>query len=97
MNRIEIRPQAEQEIADAADWYEQRSPGLGAAFIHAVDTALTTISEQPLAFSPVGRGARKFVIHRYPFAIIYRATGGSIVVYSCFHGRRNPRRWRERL
>jgi plasmid stabilization system protein ParE len=96
MSRIEIRPQAEREIADAADWYEQRSPGLGTAFIQSVGEALTKIAEQPLAFSPVGRGARRFVIHRYPFAIIYRAESGSIVAYSCFHGRRDPRRWRER-
>jgi plasmid stabilization system protein ParE len=97
MSRIEIRPQAETEIAEAANWYEQHSPGLGVTFVQTIANALSLITEQPSAFTPIGRGARRFVLRRFPYAIIYRQEGGTVVVYSCFHGHRNPRRWRERL
>ncbi len=97
MKRVELRPEAEAEIADAAKWYDQESPGLGVSFIRAVQGALATIAEQPAAFSPIGLGARRFVVRKFPYGIIYRQEGDVIVVYSCFHGHRNPKEWRKRL
>jgi hypothetical protein len=31
--RLIVRPEAELEMADAFDWYEERVPGLGAEFL----------------------------------------------------------------
>ena len=30
--RVELRPEVEQDMAEAAAWYEARQPGLGAEF-----------------------------------------------------------------
>jgi hypothetical protein len=35
-----LGPEAEAEIAEASDWYDRRSPGLGAEFVGAVDVTL---------------------------------------------------------
>jgi hypothetical protein len=36
-HRLVLRPEAEQEIAAAAVWYEERRTGLGREFLDAVD------------------------------------------------------------
>ncbi len=32
IRRLIVRPEAEAEMAEACDWYEERLPGLGASF-----------------------------------------------------------------
>ncbi len=34
--RVVIRPEVEQDIAEAATWYEARQPGLGAEFVEEI-------------------------------------------------------------
>lgn len=53
-----ISPEAELDIQDAFEWYEQRDPGLGSEFIRAVDSCLALIGRNPLAYSVVYRQAR---------------------------------------
>ena len=33
IRRLVIRPEAEAEMTEAFDWYEERLPGLGASFL----------------------------------------------------------------
>ena len=50
--RLKIRLAAEADVAEAAQWYNQRQPCLGEKFIREVDQAIARILENPLA-SPV--------------------------------------------
>ena len=34
--RVEFRPEVEEDVFEAASWYEARQPGLGAAFVEEV-------------------------------------------------------------
>jgi plasmid stabilization system protein ParE len=97
MSRVRIRSQAKTEIRDASDWYERQSPGLGTEFVLAVDKALLAIVDQPRAFSPIGKGARRLLMQRFPYSIIYGEERSSITIYSCFHNHRDPRHWQKRL
>jgi hypothetical protein len=38
-----VRPEARADIFDAAQWYEDREPGLGVAFIAEIDAAFQRI------------------------------------------------------
>ena len=38
-------PLAEQDALDAAIWYEERQPGLGAEFLNEVDRAVRALSD----------------------------------------------------
>ena len=99
MNHIlEFQPAARIEFDEAADWYEGQRPGLRREFIYAVDSALTAILRNPLAFPIVhGSRIRRAVVHHFPFAIIYEAGDDMIVVYAVFHTSRNPLIWRGRV
>jgi hypothetical protein len=45
--RLNIRPEAEADVMEAALWYEQRKPGLGEEFITEVDQAIRQVRENP--------------------------------------------------
>ncbi|MBV9993063.1 MAG: type II toxin-antitoxin system RelE/ParE family toxin [Alphaproteobacteria bacterium] len=95
--RIEVRPRADSEINAAAAWYERERPGLGASFTQAVMAAFASIAEQPLAYPHIRRGARRFVMRKFPYIVIYRVEGDAIVIYACIHSHRDPAHWRSRL
>lgn len=95
--RLEVRPQAEDEIDAAAAWYEREHSGLGGSFVQAVISAFSSIAEQPSAYPRVGRGARRFVMQRFPYVIVYRQQRDTIVIYACIHSHRDPKHWRKRL
>jgi hypothetical protein len=43
IRRLIIRPEAEAEMSEACDWYEERLPGLGASFLLCVDAVFQGI------------------------------------------------------
>jgi hypothetical protein len=45
--RLRVDPEAEDEIREAAVWYEHRHRGLGVEFLAAVDNALQQIRKTP--------------------------------------------------
>ena len=48
--RLQVRLAAEADVAEAAEWYDQRQPGLGEKFVREVDQAIARVVENPLAF-----------------------------------------------
>ncbi len=95
--RIYLRPEAEAEISETAVWYAQRSTGLGTAFLDEVSKTLAVLEENPDQY-PVAEGEiRKAVLRRFPYVVLFRARGDEVVVISCFHTRRDPTQWRNRL
>jgi toxin ParE1/3/4 len=94
--RLVLRPQAEAELLDARDWYEEQRPGLGGAFATEVDMVLTSIVQAPLAYPRVQGETRRALVRRFPYAIYFHATSDEIVVLGVIHGRRHPRRWQSR-
>ena len=97
MNReLIFEPEAEAEIGEARDWYDLRSPGLGAEFVGAVDATLAVIRQNPFQYQAVWGQFRRAGLRRFPYSLIYTVSDRQIIVMSCFHGRRNAKVWRER-
>ena len=94
--QLVIVPLAATEIAEAGDWYNERSPGLGTGFVHAVDMALAKIQQDPFQYQIVWRQFRRAGIARFPYGLIYSVSDADITVLSCFHGKRNPNAWKGR-
>ena len=53
--RLRIRLAAEADVAEAAQWYNERQLGLGEKFVREVDQAIVRILENPLAFPVILR------------------------------------------
>lgn len=94
--RLVFRPEAQAELAEAHDWYERQRPGLGAAFSAAVDAALASIIERPLAYPRVRGEMRRAILRRFPYGVFFRLIDDEIVVLGIVHGRRHPPTWKSR-
>lgn len=91
-----ISPEAEAEMGEAFDWYEEQLPGLGSDFLLNVDAALQTILRNPKQFPCVYKHLRQTLIRRFPYQIFFLLEKSKIVVLAVFHARRSPKRWLER-
>jgi plasmid stabilization system protein ParE len=93
---IVFRRAARAEFDDAADWYEQRKAGLGAAFTLAVQQVLDQITAQPDFYPQVYRNVREALVSGYPYCVYYQEEPDQVVVLSVFHTARDPSIWQGR-
>ncbi len=61
-----------------------------------VRKALSAIEEAPERYSIVRNDVRRRILDRFPYSILYLVEPGQIVVFACFHGKRDPKRWHSR-
>jgi hypothetical protein len=62
-----VRLAVEADLPEAAEWYDQRQPGLGEKFVREVDQAITRVVENPLAFPVILKrhGVRRELTMQY--------------------------------
>jgi plasmid stabilization system protein ParE len=94
---VRLRPEAEQDLAESARWYEDQRPGLGQEFLDEALATFAAIAERPLASAAVYGSLRRALLHRFPFGVFYLVDGDGAVVIGVIHGSRHPRRWKSRL
>jgi plasmid stabilization system protein ParE len=92
-----IRPEAEAEIAEAYVYYEAAAEGLGAAFLRAVEACLAAIERSPEQYVVVHQQVRRALLRRFPYAVFYIVEPDQVVVLACFHARRDPKQWQNRV
>ncbi len=94
---VRLRPEAEQDLTEAARWYEEQRPGLGQEFLDEALATFSAIAERPLASTAVYGSLRRALLHRFPFGVFYFVDGDGAIVIGVLHGSRHPRRWKSRL
>ena len=94
--RFIVRPLAEIDVAEAFDWYEQRSPGLGMEFLRAVDVTFAIIARTPQLFPQLQKNVRRARLRRFPYGVFFVARPDLISVLAVMHAHRDPRRWLSR-
>src|SRR3954454_24654867 len=92
-----IAPEAEQDIADAYGWYEDRRAGLGEEFLSCVDACIQAICRAPEMHAPIHENYRRGLVRRFPYAVCYEYAAGTVTVYCVLHTSQDPDKWRQRL
>ena len=92
-----LRPEAEQDIAEARDWYEQHRDGLGSEFLDEVEACFARIRQFPESYAAGYRGVRPAKTRRFPYVAYYRIRAEVIEVLAVMHGSRHERQWRSRI
>ena len=92
---VRIRPEAEQDMAEAALWHEQQQRGLGQDFLDEALAVFMRLAEMPLGYELVHRSARRALLRRFPFAVFYTSEE-DVVILGVLHGSRHPRHWMRR-
>ena len=93
-----IRPEAEDELTEAFDWYEERSAGLGSEFLISVNAVFDAIVQDPQRFPIMRKNVRRALTRRFPYQVFEALEEESrIIVIAVFHAKRNPAIWMERI
>ena len=95
-HRWTIRPEADLDIDEAFNWYEDQNAGLGKKFLSELKASLAVIDSNPLAFPIIHRNIRRALIKTFPHAFFYIANEGQIIVVACVHHKRDPKVWKRR-
>ena len=93
----DLPPGGGTELAEAAQFYEQRVPTLGAQFLDAIDRAIDVIQNAPERWRIIESDVRHYLVPRFPYAIYYRVLPNQIRVLAFKHHSRHPDYWYHRL
>ncbi len=94
--KIQILPEANEDLIAGFYFYEKQSSGLGAYFL---DTLFSDIESLRLyaGIHPIVFGSHRYFSKRFPFAIYYVIEGEVIRVQAVYDCRKNPVKIRRRL
>lgn len=85
------------EARQAAIYYDEQSAGLGNAFLDELDAAIVRLQRHPYTWAFVEQPYRRVLLHRFPYAVIYRIDDDAVFVAAVAHCKRQPLYWWERL
>jgi len=88
--RVIIRPEAENDLKKAFEWYEDKRKGLGYDFLLQVDAGIRFIERNPNIHSITYKETRTHLVRRFPYKIIYIFEERKIIVLAVLHGKRSP-------
>ena len=87
---------AEEEFADAVDYFNEQCPGLGYEFAAEVKRGFDRIKVFPEAWQLFSGRTRRCLLNRFPYGILYRVDVDAIRVGAVMHLNRDPKSWRLR-
>jgi plasmid stabilization system protein ParE len=91
--KITIHPGAEQDLHEAAEFYEREgSPLVAGRFIGEFKRLVSLLREHPQIGSPCSNGRRCLSMKVFPYSVIYRyrAAAQEIVILVVKHNSRRP-------
>ena len=91
-----VRPEAEADIEESFNWYEDQDHGLGHDFRSEVNRCLELIEARPLMYPEVYRGLRRAVMDLFPYSVYFLVRERRIFISACIHQKRHPRVWKSR-
>ena len=91
MIAVEIRNEAEVDLADAAQFYEDQEKGLGAWFVDKIFFEINDVLGQVAGVHRKRHGLHCFISARFPFGVYYRMEDGKACVHAILDLRQNPR------
>jgi plasmid stabilization system protein ParE len=92
---VVLRREAESELVAAAQYYEARRPGLGAALLDEAEKAFEALGQFPSQWRVVRADVRRGLLHRFPYAFYYweKIAGEELEILSISHSKRHPFYW----
>ncbi len=94
--RVIFSKYAKLEFEDAGSFYELQQYGLGKSFKDEVKKAVLRIAEYPTAWSNESGEVRKYLLHKFPYKLLYSIESDHIFIIAIAHQHRKPNYWVER-
>jgi plasmid stabilization system protein ParE len=84
---------ASEEYNDAIEYYEFELTGLGEKFKAEIKCAFQTIIKFPHIGFIEGGDIRRYILHKFPYKILYSIEKDYIYVIAIAHTHRDPNYW----
>ena len=98
---VVARPQAEDDVLDAADWYDRQRAGLGDEFVEEIVAVFDALELNPLLHCrrhPT-KNIRWRYPERFPYRVIYEVIEEKelVIIAAVIHAARHDRVWLRRI
>lgn len=93
---VNLERAAEDEMLEAARYYESQRRGLGDEFLTEFARTVERIAVNPEAWAMVTPRSRHHRLRRFPYGLIYQIRSTEILVIAVAHLRRDQTYWRDR-
>ncbi|MCA9449224.1 MAG: type II toxin-antitoxin system RelE/ParE family toxin [Candidatus Omnitrophica bacterium] len=87
---------ARLELEEAVAYYDMEVEGLGSRFQTEVKRGLNRIKEHPSAWAVERGEIRKYLLHKFPYKILYSVESDAIIIIAIAHLHRRPDYWIDR-
>ena len=96
IRRLEFLPEFKDDLQTQAVWHDEKSPGLGMAFVRATDAAVEMIIRWPEACPEVRGQVRRKWLTRFPLAVVYLLSADELLILGVMHGAQEFEAWLQR-
>jgi len=94
--KIEFLDEAQIELDEAVEYYENEVEGLGEIFLQEVLHAIDRIAKFPDAWHPLSKNTRRCQTRRFSYGLIYTVLKDVILIISVSNLHRKPNHWKDR-
>lgn len=91
-----FHPDAEEELNQAIDYYEDIEPGLGYEFALEVYAAIKRAIDYPNVWSTLEGDIKRSLIRRFPYGVLYAPGANGLLIVAVMNLHREPGYWRHR-
>ncbi|MDP2863480.1 MAG: type II toxin-antitoxin system RelE/ParE family toxin [Desulfobacterales bacterium] len=96
MISIVFDPDAKADFLAAVQYYESCQSGLGRRFKLIVQSALQKVAETPFQYRLIHIPFRRYLLPKFPYAIIFSIEPDQIRIIAVAHTKRKPGYWLRR-
>jgi toxin ParE1/3/4 len=97
MRNVVFHPLAEQELIEAAAYYQEQKLELGLEYLEEVEHAINFLIRYPEAGSIIRGSIRRLILPKFPYSLLYRLLENEqIRILALAHHKRKPQYWLDR-
>ena len=87
--KVQVMPEAVQEVTDIFVHHEGVATGLGERFLNALDNCFADLAVNPWREKRKA-DLRHALVSRFPYRVVYEVHGQQVIVYQVRHTSRQP-------
>ena len=94
ISELQYHKEASEEVRSAYLWYAERDQKTARLFAGEINLAIEKIRRSPKRWPRYDDSVRRYVLHGFPFQIIYYLdAAGTVYVLAVAHTRKRPGYW----
>jgi toxin ParE1/3/4 len=97
VKRHVFHPEANEEYAEAAEYYSNIAPRLGTRFHDEIERLILEVRRHPERFFRISPPVQRAKSPEFPYSVVYLDQPDQIWIVAVMHSKRRPGYWRHRI